>query len=265
MASQAQPSQQTDSPEYLERKAFFDQLITVYGRKPVLEILQDQSLKIFRVHLADSNRSGGIIEEIKQLAKTRNIEICLHSRAQLSRISRNSKQDQGAACDIHCPGYKPYQQALKDSALAATGRSIIALDGVTNPQNLGMIIRSVTASPCYGLLLPSKGTAEISPLVIKASAGTLFKGNILRCDSLLRALEDFKQQGYEICTLSSHQATPIAKFSPEAPIIFVLGNETEGVSREIAALSDHRVGIPMANGVESLNVAVTAALIAFRG
>ena len=59
MASQDQPSQQTDSPEYLERKAFFDQLITVYGRKPVLEILQDQSLKIFRVHLADSNRSGG--------------------------------------------------------------------------------------------------------------------------------------------------------------------------------------------------------------
>jgi 23S rRNA (guanosine2251-2'-O)-methyltransferase len=258
-------TKQTDSPEYLERKAFFDQLITVYGRKPVLEILQDHSLKIFRVHLADSNRSGGIIDQIKQLAKARHIEICLHSRAQLSRISRNSNQDQGAACDIHCPGYQPYRQALNDSAAAVTGRSIIALDGVTNPQNLGMIIRSVTASPCYGLLLPSKGTAEISPLVIKASAGTLFKGNILRCDSLVKALKDFKQQGYEICTLSSHQATPIAEFAPQAPVIFVLGNESEGVSREIADLSEHRVGIPMANGVESLNVAVTAALIAFRG
>ena len=56
-------TKQTDSPEYLERKAFFDQLITVYGRKPVLEILQDHSLKIFRVHLADSNRSGGIIDQ----------------------------------------------------------------------------------------------------------------------------------------------------------------------------------------------------------
>ena len=249
-----------DSPEYLARKSFFDQLITVYGRKPVLEILEDNKLKIFRLHLADSNRDGGIIVQIRKLAAQRNIETCFHSRSELSRISRNSKQDQGVACDIHCPGYQPYQQALSDSP---TG-TIIALDGITNPQNLGMIIRSVTASPAQALLLPSKGTADISPLVIKASAGTLFKGNILRCDSLPKALQEFKQRGYEICTLSSHQATPLSDFAPKAPVIFVLGNETEGVSPDVAALSDHRVAIPMANGVESLNVAITAALIAFR-
>ncbi len=249
-----------DSPEYLARKSFFDQLVTVYGRKPVLEILEDNKLKIFRLHLADSNRDGGIIAQIRKLAAQRNIETCFHSRSELSRISRNSKQDQGVACDIHCPGYQPYQQALSDSPAG----TIIALDGITNPQNLGMIIRSVTASPAQALLLPSKGTADISPLVIKASAGTLFKGNILRCDSLPKALQEFKQRGYKICTLSSHQATPLSDFAPKAPVIFVLGNETEGVSPDVAALSDHRVAIPMANGVESLNVAITAALIAFR-
>jgi 23S rRNA (guanosine2251-2'-O)-methyltransferase len=249
-----------DSPEYLARKSFFNQLITVYGRKPVLEILEDNKLKIFRLHLADSNRDGGIIAQIRKLAAQRNIETCFHSRSELSRISRNSKQDQGVACDIHCPGYQPYQQALSDSPAG----TIIALDGITNPQNLGMIIRSVTASPAQALLLPSKGTADISPLVIKASAGTLFKGNILRCDSLPKALQEFKQRGYEICTLSSHQATPLSDFAPKAPVIFVMGNETEGVSPDVAALSDHRVAIPMANGVESLNVAITAALIAFR-
>lgn len=249
-----------DSQEYLKRKSFYDQLITVYGRKPVLEILEDNSIEIFRLHLAESNRSGGIIEEIQQLAKQRGVEIYFHNRQALSRISRNSKQDQGVACDIHCPGYQPYQQVLNDNKPA----TIIALDGITNPQNLGMIIRSVTASPADALLLPAKGTADISPLVIKASAGTVFKGNILRCDTLPQALADFKQQGYEICTLSSHQAKPLNHFSPQGPVVFVLGNETEGVSPEIAALSDHRVGIPMANGVESLNVAITAALIAFR-
>ena len=107
MSKSNPPSQRADSAEYLQRKSFFDQLITVYGRKPVVEILQDQSLKIYRVHLADSNRGGGIIDEITQLAAKRNIEVCFHSRAGLSRISRNSKQDQGAACDIHCPGYLP--------------------------------------------------------------------------------------------------------------------------------------------------------------
>jgi len=254
---------QTDSPEYLAKKSFFNRLITVYGRKPVLEILSDNSLEIFRLHLAESNRGGGIVEQIKTLASQRNIEICYHSREQLARISRNSKQDQGVACDIHCQGYEPYEQALEQLP-EISQRPLIALDGVTNPQNLGMIIRSVTASPAHGLLLPSKGCADIGPLVIKASAGTVFKGNILRCDSLARTLKEFKQKGFEICTLSSHQATPLTEFKPTAPVIYVLGNETEGVSKEIAALSDHRVGIPMANGVESLNVAVTAALIAFK-
>lgn len=254
----------TDSPEYLAKKSFFNRLITVYGRKPVLEILSDSSLEVFRLHLAESNRGGGIVEQIKSLATQRNIEICYHSREQLSRISRNNKQDQGVACDIHCLGYQPYQQALEQLPMTSQ-RPLIALDGITNPQNLGMIIRSVTASPAHGLLLPSKGCADIGPLVIKASAGTLFKGNILRCDSLASALLAFKQKGFEICTLSSHQATPLSEFKPTAPVIYVLGNETEGVSKEIAALSDHRVGIPMANGVESLNVAITAALIAFSG
>jgi len=249
-----------DSPEYLKRKSFFNQLITVYGRKPVLEILEDSRIQIFRLHLAESNRGGGIIQQIQQLAEHRAIEICFHNRAELSRISRNSKQDQGVACDIHCPGYQDYHQALSNNISG----TIIALDGITNPQNLGMIIRSVTASPAEALLLPSKGTADISSLVIKASAGTVFKGNILRCDKLPQALVEFKQKGYQICTLSSHQSVPLQSFSPQAPIVFVLGNETDGVSAEVAALSDHRIGIPMANDVESLNVAVTAALIAFR-
>ncbi|MGB0449208.1 MAG: TrmH family RNA methyltransferase [Porticoccaceae bacterium] len=256
-------SHKTDSPEYLAKKSFFNRLITIYGRKPVLEILSDSSLQIFRLHLAESNRGGGIVEQIKTLASQRNIEICYHSREQLARISRNSKQDQGVACDIHCQGYEPYQQALEQMP-GIPQRPLIALDGITNPQNLGMIIRSVTASPAHGLLLPSKGCADIGPLVIKASAGTVFKGNILRCDSLGSALKAFKQKGFEICTLSSHQATPLTEFKPTTPVIYVLGNETTGVSKEIAALSDHRVGIPMANGVESLNVAITAALIAFK-
>ena len=75
--------QRSDSAEYLKKKVFFDQLITVYGRKPVLEILDDEKLDIYRLHLADSNRGGGIIDQIKQLAERRNIEVLYHNRAQL--------------------------------------------------------------------------------------------------------------------------------------------------------------------------------------
>lgn len=256
------PDQRSDSPEYLKRKVFFDQLITVYGRKPVLEILDDKKLDIYRLHLADSNRGGGIIDQIKQLATQRNIEVLYHNRSQLARISRNSKQDQGVACDIHCPGYQPYEQAM--SALTeGNPKVLIAIDGVTNPQNLGMIIRSVTASPCYGLLLPTKGVADISSLVIKASAGTVFKGTILRCDSLPTALKKLQQQGFKLCMLSSHDATPLSDIPRDQSVVYILGNESDGVSESIASLCDYRAGIAMNNGVESLNVAVTAALVAF--
>ena len=256
------PDQRSDSPEYLKRKVFFDQLITVYGRKPVLEILDDKKLDIYRLHLADSNRGGGIIDQIKQLATQRNIEVLYHNRSQLARISRNSKQDQGVACDIHCPGYQPYEQAM--SALTeGNPKVLIAIDGVTNPQNLGMIIRSVTASPCYGLILPTKGVAEISSLVIKASAGTVFKGTILRCDSLPTALKKLQQQGFKLCMLSSHDATPLSDIPRDQSVVYILGNESDGVSESIASLCDYRAGIAMNNGVESLNVAVTAALVAF--
>ena len=254
----------SNSANYLQRKAFFDQLITVYGRNPVLEVLKDPQLQIFRVHLADSNHDTGVIKAIKQLAAGRSIEIVYHSRIELSRISRNGKQDQGVACDIHCPGFASYENLLQDFDTGAHPKfSLIALDGVTNPQNLGMIIRSVTASPAYGLLLPSKGSSDISPLVIKASAGTVFKGNILRCKNLVHGLKDFQARGFEICSLASQKAMSLTDYKPHRPTVYVLGNESQGVSREIIDLSDHCLGIPMANGVESLNVAVAAALVAF--
>ena len=254
-----------DRPEYLARKKIFDHMITIYGRNPVLEVLRDPSLQIYRLHLAKSNRDSSTVRELKYLAAKRDIEVALHSREQLSRISRNNKQDQGVACDIYCPGFQPYQEALKDLKNLSTADNlcIIALDSVTNPQNLGMIIRSVTASPAYGLLLPSKGSAAISPLVIKASAGTAFKGNILSCDDLEDSLKEFQKRGFKLCTLTSHNATPIKDFSAKDPIVFILGNDTHGVRQSIMDISDYRISIPMKNGVESLNVAVTAALIAF--
>lgn len=254
-----------DRAEYLARKKMFDHMITIYGRNPVLEVLRDPSLQIYRLHLAKSNRDSSTVRELKDLAAKRDIEVALHSREQLSRISRNNKQDQGVACDIYCSGFQPYQEALNDLKNLSTADNlcIIALDSVTNPQNLGMIIRSVTASPAYGLLLPSKGSAAISPLVIKASAGTAFKGNILSCDDLEDSLKEFQKRGFKLCTLTSYNATPLKDFSASDPMVYILGNETHGVRQSIMDMSDYRISIPMENGVESLNVAVTAALVAF--
>lgn len=252
----------TDSADHLQRKQFYDRLLTIYGRKPVLEALENPEIPCFRLHLADTNKPGGIIKQIIGLAEERGVEIAYHSRQELSRISRNSKQDQGIAADLECPNHQLLEDFL--SKPPHGNYSLIALDGITNPQNLGMIIRSVTASPCHGILLPKKGTAAISPLVIKASAGTLFKSTLIHCDSLEQALPRLKDMGAVCCTLSSHSKQTLSEFNAETPVVYVLGNETEGVSSKVSKLCTEHICIPMSNGVESLNVAVTAALLAFQ-
>lgn len=251
-----------DSQAYLEKKKFFDGLLTVYGRKPVLEALQDKATNIHRLHLAESNKSAEILDDIIKLARAKGAEILYHDRSALSRISKNSSQDQGVAADLICRGFQTYDSFLEKN----TGKqfTLLALDGVTNPQNLGMIIRSACAGNIDGILLPQQGTAQIDPLVIKASAGTVFRAPILRCKNLTEALKEFKTAGTVICSLSSHAKSTLKEFTQEQACIYVLGNETEGVSKEVSQLCNESVRIPMNNGVESLNVAVTAALIAFR-
>ncbi|MBX2809636.1 MAG: RNA methyltransferase [Cellvibrionaceae bacterium] len=257
---------QKDSNKYRQKKAFFEQLLTVYGRKPVLEILNDHSIDCYRLHLARSNKDSAIIKHITQAAQTRGIEIQYHERQALSRISKNSKQDQGVCIDINCAQHQHYRTFLQQHLLQhpQKNKRLFALDRITNPQNLGMIIRAACAGDIDGILVANKGCAKLDSLVIKASAGTLFKAPILHCDKLAPALNDFKQAGADIIGLGGHSTQPLASYAENTHVIYLLGNETDGLSKDMLALCHKTLLIPMNNGVESLNVAVTAGLLAFR-
>src|SRR5690606_14131598 len=113
------------------------------GRKPVLEALQESTTGIYRLHLASSNKSADILDDIIALAKKKGAEIVFHDRLALSRISKNARQDQGVAADIICAGYRSCEQFLESAP--QHNYTLLALDGINNPQNLGMIIRSACA------------------------------------------------------------------------------------------------------------------------
>ena len=251
-----------DSQAYQDKKALFDQMITVYGRNVVMEMLNDETVHFHKIHLSKSNRQEGVVLEILALAKQRAIEVKLQSKEQLSRISKNSKQDQGVAADIMASNY------LDEKEIGNTlpeGYRLLALEGIQNPQNLGMIIRSAAAGNIDGIILPKDNSAKLSPLVIKASAGTLFKINIFYTKTLSPVLDRLSNEGAEIYALSSHAKEDIYTVTTGKKSVFVLGNESEGVSSEVEKQCNTSVSIPMQRGVESLNVAVTAALIAFMG
>lgn len=251
-----------DSADYARKKAFFERILTVYGRKPALEALRDPQLQCHALHLASSNRKGGIITELMDAARQKNVPVQEHSREALSRISKNGKQDQGVALDILCPGFRSLQ-TYADALSELSPQRILALDGITNPQNLGMILRSAAAGRIDAVLWSRKGNAALGPLVIKASAGTLYRAPLVLCDSQASALRLLSAKGIQICSLEATAPQTLFEFTPDGHVAYVLGNETEGVSKEVAELADIALSIPMNNAVESLNVAVTASLIAY--
>ena len=252
-----------DAMNYQEKKRFFDQVLTIYGRKPVLEALSNPSLQHYKLHLAQSNKAGGIISQITDLAKQKQLTICYHDRLALSRISKNAQQDQGVCIDIHCPSWQAMDDFLAHYDNSKKVR-LLALDNITNPQNLGMIARSACAGTIDGIIIPHKGCAKLDSLVIKASAGTLLKAPILRCASLGDALTQCREKAMDIIGLAAN--APDSYFDkPElSSVVYVLGNETNGLSKEIGEKCNKKLSIPMNNQVESLNVAVTAALLAYR-
>lgn len=254
----------SDSQAYLAKKQRIAQLLTIYGRKPVLEALQTPSLNAERLHLAQSNKPANILNDIIALAEQRGADIVYHTREALSRISKNSKQDQGTALDIRPKGFQEFDASTLNTKDQNAPREFIALDRITNPQNLGMIIRSVCASSIAGLILPRKGCAKLDSLVIKASTGTLFKTPVFRCDELTPALMQAKDQGCAIVGLDLRASGRLSELHNTSDTIYVLGNESEGISKAVQQCCTETVRIPMHNGVESLNVAITASLIALR-
>jgi 23S rRNA (guanosine2251-2'-O)-methyltransferase len=235
--------------------------LTLYGRKPALEALQDPALTIHCLHLAESNRPTGIIAQIIAEAEGRGIAIRHHDRQALSRISKNGRQDQGVALDVVCPRFVSLEAFID---VAKGPQTILALDGLTNPQNVGMIIRSAVAAGIDGVLYPKRGIASLGPLVIKTSAGNIFRAPLIRCESTVAAVTTLKSKGYQVAILEASAPVSLFEFRASGDVVAVLGGESDGIGREVEALADTRLSIPMANGVESLNVAVTAALVAFQ-
>ena len=236
-----------------------DRYLTVYGRKPVLEVLADDTLSVARVLIARGAR-GAIISQIRAAARERGVEVMEKSAEQVSRISRRPNQDQGVAADVEAPAMGPIEDWLERHEGSA---SLLALDGVTTPANVGMILRTATVIGLDGVIVPRRGTATIGPHVIKASAGVAFRASILRCATIVDGLSAAKMAGFCVYGLSDRAGTSIADVAFRERSILLLGNESEGVGAAAAPLVDEWLAIPMASRGDSLNVASAAAICAF--
>jgi 23S rRNA (guanosine2251-2'-O)-methyltransferase len=154
-----------------------DTFITVYGRKPVQEALDDADLHVDKVVLADDAR-GEPVRAILAAARARGVPVQRATAHRVKVLAGNGRHDQGVLADVVAPRMQPVDEFLLD--LGNDPAAVLVLDGVTNPANVGMVLRSATAAGLDGVLLPRRGVPAIDPLVVKASAGVAFRAPVLR-------------------------------------------------------------------------------------
>jgi len=225
---------------------------------PVLEALRDETLAVDKVVLARSAH-GPSVDDLVGAARRRGVRVERADATRVTRLSRNGRHDQGVVADIVAPNL-----ADLDAWLAAAGRpspDVVVLDGVTNPANVGMVLR-VAAAAGMAVALPRQGSPGLGPLVVKASAGVAFRATVLRCATPTDGCQALAAAGWSLIGLDAKAGIPIWAPLPQ-PVALVVGGETAGTNPAVEALvSDHRA-IPLEAGVDSLNVATAAAVAAF--
>lgn len=228
--------------------------ITVFGRRPVLEALLDEAVVVEKVLLARSAR-GDSVDEIVAAAARRGVRVQRVAPEKVTRVSGNGRHDQGVVADIDAPGMGELDAWLPGAPARC---ALLVLDGITNPANVGMVVRTATAAGLDGVVLPRAGSPDVGPLVIKASAGVAFRATVLQCATATSGVAALRAAGIEVVGLRGGDESLF-----DAPVgdrvALVLGNETDGVSVDV----DRWLSIPLANDVDSLNVAVAAGIVAY--
>lgn len=248
----------------MKPKGTFDKYITLYGRKPVLEALTNDALALVKLFVAHNAR-GEIVEKIITHAKNRAVPVERVAPEIVQRFARNGKQDQGVALDIFAPkmhSLTDFMSGIDSKAQPQKKLRFLLIEGVTTPANIGLIIRSAAAAG-VGIIYPKRGIPRISPLIVKSSAGLIFKSQILTCETAEEALRLLKDKGFTIFGVSGDGEVDLFSLTIPNWAVFVVGNESEGIEAETRSLSDALVKIPMAATIESLNVACAATLVAY--
>ena len=226
----------------------------VAGRNAVLEALR-ADVPSTELIVARSIDIDDRIEESLKLALKKSLPIREVHRADVEKISMNS---QGIALAI-----KPYQySSLKEILQRATHPGlIVALDGVTDPRNLGAIIRSAAAFGVAGVIIPERRSAAMTAAAWKTSAGAAARMPVAQVTNLNRAIEEVKEQGYFVVGLDGEATELVSNMKVATePVMIIVGSEGKGLSRLTSEKCDLVVKIPMRSTTESLNASVATSI-----
>lgn len=232
----------------------------VAGRNPVVECLRAM-VPTMALYVQIGVDADERVTEAVRLTADRGISVLEVSKPELDRLTGGALH-QGLALQM-----PPFEYAHPDDLLTVAKEStepplLVALDGVTDPRNLGAVIRSAAAFGANGVLLPQRRSASVTAVAWRTSAGTAAKIPVAVATNLTRTLRQYAQEGLMIVGLDADGSITVDDLSlATSPLVVVVGSEGRGLSRLVRETCDETVSIPMSAGVESLNASVAAGVV----
>jgi len=231
----------------------------VAGRNAVLEALR-AGVPAAALYAGPRRDADDRVREAVDLAAAAGIPMIEAGRAELDRLTGGSVH-QGLALKVRPYDYAAAEDLTGRARAAGVPALIVALDGVTDPRNLGAVARSVAAFGGHGVLVPARRSARVTAGAWKASAGALARVPVARVPNLTRALAAYQQEGLFVAGLDAGGDTVVTDLAvADAPLVLVVGSEGRGLSRLVAERCDVLARIPMAADTESLNAGVAAGI-----
>lgn len=230
----------------------------IYGVNAVREALQE-SASINRIYFAKESRAPGCKQLIEQ-AKALKVAFDFVPQAKINTLT-GTREHQGVMAQVSPAAYISLETLLADCPPTAT---LLVLDRVQHPKNLGMIIRSAVGAGVTGIVVPTRGGALLDEDVVRASAGTVQRIAIVACGNLSQALLTLRDAGFWIYGLDAGGAADVFTMKWPERVALVAGNETEGMRPGVKKQCDTIVSIPLANNLDSLNVAVAVSIALFQ-
>jgi 23S rRNA (guanosine2251-2'-O)-methyltransferase len=231
----------------------------VAGRNSVLEAMQ-AAIPITTLYVAEQTERDDRLREVFRLAAERGVSMLEVTRAELDRLTDRAVH-QGLALKVPPYEYADPADLLQAAADQAEPALVVALDSVTDPRNLGAVVRSAGAFGVHGVVVPERRAAGMTAGAWKTSAGAAARVPVARATNLTRQLQDYQKAGLMVAGLDAAGEVDLADLDLATdPLVLVVGSEGKGLSRLVRETCDVLVRIPMASSTESLNAGVAAGI-----
>lgn len=255
--------QRAAAPKTARSRRRPDQRVTdaewIAGRNAVVEALRAQ-LPVSTLYVAEGTERGARMREVFQLAADRGVSMLEVPRVEMDRLTGGAVH-QGLAARVPAYDYAHPDDLLERATAAGEPPLVVALDSVTDPRNLGAVVRSAAGFGAHGVLVPERRAAGMTASAWKTSAGAAARLPVAQATNLVRQLKAYQSAGCMVVGLAADGDVPLPSLDlADGPLVLVVGSEGKGLSRLVGETCDQLVSIPMAGSLESLNAGVAASV-----